>query len=65
MLSLEQGVIDGTTPEGRAQIEELERLARERKLAEEQGRVEGIEEGEEEEEDDGDLPVEGEHGKST
>ncbi|KAI5796395.1 hypothetical protein DFH27DRAFT_468025, partial [Peziza echinospora] len=31
MLSLEQGVIDGTTPEGRAQIEELERLARERK----------------------------------
>lgn len=43
MLSLEQGVIDPTTEEGKARLEELEREGREGKQVEEVGEP-GIEE---------------------
>lgn len=57
MLSLEQGIIDGTTEEGRAKIEELEKAAAARKAAEESGEMQDIYEIDED--DDGDLPIEG------
>ena len=57
MLSLEQGIIGGTTEEGRAKIEELERAAAARKIAEESGEMQDIYEIDED--DHGDLPVEG------
>jgi len=57
MLSLEQGIIDGTTEEGRAKIEELEKTAAARKAAEESGEMQDIYEIDED--DNGDLPVEG------
>ena len=65
MLSLEQGIIDSTTEEGRAKIEQLEKAAAAKKVAEESGELENIYEFDEDDEDDeddaGDLPVEGQH----
>jgi len=43
MLSLEQGVIDPTTKEGKARLEELEREGREGKQVEEVGEPGGVE----------------------
>lgn len=57
MLSLEQGIIDGTTEEGRAKIEELGKAAAARKAAEESGEMQDIYEIDED--DNGDLPIEG------
>jgi len=59
MLSLEQGIIDSTTEEGRAKIEQLEKAAVAKKEAEESGELEDIYEFDED--DNEDLPVEGQH----
>lgn len=63
MLSLEQGIIDGTTEEGRAKIEALEKAAAARKAAEESGEMQDIYEIDED--DLGDLPVEGHQTDTT
>lgn len=55
MLSLEQGIIDGTTEEGRQKIEELEKAAKEKREG-------GEDDIEEEEEEGDDLPLQGHQG---
>lgn len=61
MLSLEQGIIDGTTEEGRAKIEALEKAAAAKAAAIESGEMQDIYEIDED--DAGDLPVEGHQGE--
>lgn len=58
MLSVEKGIIDGSTEEGLKKIEELSKAAKERREAEEGEALYEIDE-----DDMGDLPVEGEQGK--